>query len=400
MVFIKTPRVNLLSAAARKAAANSKFHRRAPTGGKVALFQKKNAKCFPLPRSSMHVVYKSTHSSVFAELPETAATQLHSTFDSSAEVNFNDGAVALATKTNMELIRALGVYHVCGFPWIVQNARTMYTTATKVLGQTIPDIVVGASFFAHFCGGRSAEDLKPTVKRLGSHGVGAILDYAAEADVVEEKLSEVGANKEKELAQIIKISEAHCEVNTSIIFHAIDAAAEAHEEGGMEGFAAVKVTGMGRPELLERISTILNWLRLTFTQMDSNGDGFVGAEEFKQGLLTLNAKLTEEEQDRLFETFDVDKNGKIDLYEWLDGLSPSSPNSAPILASNEQFALSEMESQQLVPMINRLERVAGYAASKGVKLLVDAEQLGAAADAALQHASRYRLQHLPVLLGR
>ena len=33
---------------------------------------------------------------------------------------------------------------------------------------------------SHFAGGRSFADLKPTLDRLGSAGIGAILDYAAE----------------------------------------------------------------------------------------------------------------------------------------------------------------------------------------------------------------------------
>lgn len=227
MVFIKRPSVNaLVSAAARKAAAKSKHHVRLPSG-RIKVFQKKKGKFPPMPKTSVHVVYNHVQTSVMPELSGTALAQTYLHHDPSAEevIDFSNGAVALATKTNIELIRALGVFNVCGFPWIVQNARTMYNTATKVFGQTIPDLAVGISFFSHFCGGRSAEELRPVMKRLGSHGVGAILDYAAEADVVDENHTELsGPNKQNDIDTIIKMSEAHCEANTRVIFHAIDAA--------------------------------------------------------------------------------------------------------------------------------------------------------------------------------
>eukprot|EP00961_Rhodomonas_salina_P009346 126923-Rhodomonas_salina.3 len=344
-----------------------------------------------MPKTSVHVVYNHVQTSVMPELSGTALAQTYLHHDPSAEevIDFSNGAVALATKTNIELIRALGVFNVCGFPWIVQNARTMYNTATKVFGQTIPDLAVGISFFSHFCGGRSAEELRPVMKRLGSHGVGAILDYAAEADVVDENHTELsGPNKQNDIDTIIKMSEAHCEANTRRMCDAIprtDSAnavpAQAQEDGGMQGFAAVKLTGMGRPELLERMSTILTWLRAVFSQMDTSGDGKISHEQFKAGLQNLKVALTDEEEAALFDTMDVDKNGQVDLHEWLDGLSPSSPVSAPLFESKFQIlssaglsALTETERNQLASMLNRLERVAAYADSKGVKMLVDAEQ--------------------------
>lgn len=79
----------------------------------------------------------------------------------------------------------------------------------------------------------------------------------------------------------------------------------------MQGFAAVKLTGMGRPELLERMSTILTWLRAVFSQMDTSGDGKISHEQFKAGLQNLKVALTDEEEAALFDTMDVDKNGQV-----------------------------------------------------------------------------------------
>ena len=43
------------------------------------------------------------------------------------------------------------------------------------------------TFFNHFCGGETVADLDPVIQELRKHGVGAILDYAAEVDAEEEE---------------------------------------------------------------------------------------------------------------------------------------------------------------------------------------------------------------------
>ena len=69
-----------------------------------------------------------------------------------------------------ELARSLMIVQVCAIPTIVKNASQLYKTATKALGQTLPDSVIRASFFKHFCGGENESDLMPAMKRLGDNG--------------------------------------------------------------------------------------------------------------------------------------------------------------------------------------------------------------------------------------
>jgi hypothetical protein len=62
------------------------------------------------------------------------------------------------------------IVQVCAIPTIVKNASQLYKTATKALGQTLPDSVIRASFFKHFCRGENESDLMPAMKRLGDNG--------------------------------------------------------------------------------------------------------------------------------------------------------------------------------------------------------------------------------------
>ncbi len=53
-----------------------------------------------------------------------------------------------------------------------------------MLGDSLTfDVIVRHTFFTHFCGGTSGASIQGTVARLQQQNVGAILDYAAEADV-------------------------------------------------------------------------------------------------------------------------------------------------------------------------------------------------------------------------
>ena len=48
------------------------------------------------------------------------------------------------------------------------------------------------------------------------------------------------------------------------------------------GFAALKVTALGNPELLERMSTMIVETKKLFSEFDKNGTGFITPDEFIQ----------------------------------------------------------------------------------------------------------------------
>ena len=53
----------------------------------------------------------------------------------------------------------------------------------KVLGKKLFALSMKASFYGHFVAGELKEDIKPKISTMEKFGVGAILDYAVEADV-------------------------------------------------------------------------------------------------------------------------------------------------------------------------------------------------------------------------
>jgi len=288
-------------------------------------------------------------------------------------VNFGDAKRLFAAATTGELARSLMIFKVCAVRPLVANASRLYRMATQTMGHGLPDSVIRASFFKHFCGGESERDLMPVMDRLHGRGVGAILDYAAEADV------------DAAPSHPDYLGEGVCDANADIVLASIEAAAAAAERGGPEPFAACKFTGIGQPELLERVSTILTSLKASFSQMDTNGNGRLTVGEFVDGLLRAGSPLNAQQLAKLFEGLDLDEDGMVDYADWVEGLCPSepiftesfSPMEEPAFThlANGAFApLSAQERNQYAHMIARANRLAEHAAKRGVMLLVDAEQ--------------------------
>lgn len=59
----------------------------------------------------------------------------------------------LPTKSTIEIVRALSIYHLCAFPIFVRNGRALYNLSSAILGHKLTDGILKRTFFAHFCGG-------------------------------------------------------------------------------------------------------------------------------------------------------------------------------------------------------------------------------------------------------
>jgi len=141
----------------------------------------------------------------------------------------------------------------------VNHARTLHDTSRYVLGDRLTDWFIRQSFFSVFCSGRNREETMQMLQELEKRGVGGILDYAAEADVDEsQKRDDVGmtdrARDQTSALTYDYAGEALCDEHAAISLEAIRAA-------GPGGFAAVKMTSLGNPELLQRMSTVINEVR-------------------------------------------------------------------------------------------------------------------------------------------
>ena len=70
----------------------------------------------------------------------------------------------------------------------------------RTFGEKLTNGVLRETFFAHFCAGETAQEVGRRAAKLRAHGVGGILDYAAEVDLrpVEERANLKKEEKENE----------------------------------------------------------------------------------------------------------------------------------------------------------------------------------------------------------
>ncbi|MEI8027514.1 MAG: proline dehydrogenase family protein [Pseudomonadota bacterium] len=90
--------------------------------------------------------------------------------------------------------------------------------------------LIRMTLFSHFCGGESIEDAQKTVVSLARRGIGAILDYSVE-----------GISDKKSLDLVLK------ELKSSI---------DQAKGAKAVPFAVFKVSGLARPQLLEKIQNL------------------------------------------------------------------------------------------------------------------------------------------------
>ncbi|CAK4084831.1 unnamed protein product [Aphanomyces euteiches] len=294
-----------------------------------------------------------------------------------AALSFTETERIFAKKSTAELLRAFAVFQTCQFPFLVRNSQTMIDLSYKIVGSKITDWALKKSFFGHFCAGENAQDIQPAIEKLRQAGIGAILDFAAEADVEAEKKTELDGVSSNELqARTYDYEdEAMCDANMRIALQAI-------QDAPAGGFTAVKCTAMGKPELLQRMSSILVATQILFHSLDgpvsrakqSYVDRLVDYPTFKIGIKKAGATFTEEELDTLFRALDVQHDGMIDYVDWVSYLNPMDLTMGPLTRFLKVDPLSAEEIQQMSQMMSRLETLAAAASAANVKLMIDAEQ--------------------------
>jgi hypothetical protein len=215
--------------------------------------------------------------------------------------DFNDARLAYEEKTTWELLRAATCFRLCMIPSVVNNAERLLHYTRFVFGNYIVDQSLKVTMYGHFCAGENEERIKPVLKRLQRVGVGSILDYVAEADQNEQEqgrngdsgaadevrhIVEPALNKQNnDQTMIIQAreynyeSEATCDEHVETFLQCIRTVANM----GPDGYAAIKVTALGNPKLLARLSTAIEETKRLFATFDENGDGMISRKEFENG---------------------------------------------------------------------------------------------------------------------
>ncbi|HMR45496.1 MAG TPA: proline dehydrogenase family protein [Bacteroidia bacterium] len=144
-----------------------------------------------------------------------------------SSVSFNNLKVAFAYKSDADLKRAYWLFKLINVNFLVKIGPGI-TNAVLKMGLPIKPLI-RATIYKHFCGGESIEQCTETINNLGKFGVGSILDYSVEGHHNE-------SDFDHSCAEIVKTVK-HASGKKNI------------------PFSVFKVTGVGRMDLLERVSS-------------------------------------------------------------------------------------------------------------------------------------------------
>lgn len=325
---------------------------------------------------------------------------------------FDDTQSAFASKTITELLTAAVAFSLCQCQPLVKHAEQLLTLFRRIGGDRLTDGILKVTLFSHFCAGEDETRIQPAIAKLNRAGVGSILDFAAEEDdgtptttvtkiITHSSSGLVAAATSPSFAAGTKDSpilqqnhpnvrmydyesEANCDRHLETFRKCIQAVGNLQQDG----FAAIKVTALGNPKLLVRMSRAIVEAQNLFAKFDEDGDGFISLDEFERGLdiFFIDKENIHPWIDRIKRLMPTstdasllqDKN-RVDFITWTMLLSPTDlPNISGGLRMDGPLAFCIPTAEEAILIANMYDRgriLAQEAAACGTRLLVDAEQV-------------------------
>lgn len=324
------------------------------------------------------------------------------------DLAFEDAKAAFKSKTNWELTRAYIVYTLCSIEPLVDNNMKIMKIVKGVLGEKLFTQLMKATFYGHFVAGEDENKIKPVLERMYSFGVKPILDYSAEEDLSKEEAEkreiqalvpeggdkiEPGSLKQfhvdKRFADLrykvqsartyFYLNEATCERNTETFLKCIQAVA-----GGKygTGIIAIKLTALGRPQLLLQVSEVIIRARKYMTEL-VGGEGNVLTHHLSvEDLEKKLSKIQDQESVKKFLTqVTADQKGIMHLFPWSgiidENLELSSTFRVPDVNTGRMARfitqLTGNEEVMFRNMVKRMNTIIKAAEEVDVCIMIDAE---------------------------
>ena len=294
--------------------------------------------------------------------------------------NFSDAQSAHGSKSIFELLTAIGVFSSCRLPFLIQNAEYFLDLSYKILGHSFTNAFMQHTFFRHFCAGQDRNDMKPVIEMLRTNNIGPILDYAAENESsIDSAAADLqGIFSQPPFNQPARVydyqSEEECDGHVAVFKDCIHSV---HDVSPV-GFAALKVTALGNPELLERMSTMIVEVKNLFATFQQSGatGGLISREEFVQ-CYQQHFHVDDDHLKTVIKTLDPNDTGVVDFISFAEMLTPYTlPSFTFKCKSIGPLARVTPSSDEIVlmkRMSERLHTLATEAALNDTRLLIDAE---------------------------
>uniref|UniRef100_A0A4W4H3C6 Proline dehydrogenase n=1 Tax=Electrophorus electricus TaxID=8005 RepID=A0A4W4H3C6_ELEEL len=331
-------------------------------------------------------------------------------------VDFDNTREAYKSKTTLELLRSLLVFKLCTFDFVVDKNKELMDLSKRLFGQRVFEKLMKMTFYGQFVAGGDQDSIKPLIEKNQAFGVGSVLDYSVEEDLTQEEaekkeMDSCVSEAEKENHGVDhreKKYKAHRQfgdrrggvISARTYFYADEAKCDQHMEtfvkcikasagSSVDGFSAIKMTALGRPQFLLQFSEVLVKWRHFFS--------LLAAQQGKDGMAVLDQKLELEQlQENLaslgvgakqdienwFTGEKLGSSGTIDLLDWNSLINDRTRISHLLVVPNVETGhlepllsrFTEEEEHQMKRMLQRMDILAKHAVESGVRLMVDAEQ--------------------------
>ncbi|XP_047228925.1 proline dehydrogenase 1, mitochondrial isoform X2 [Girardinichthys multiradiatus] len=331
-------------------------------------------------------------------------------------VDFDNTEEAYKSKNNIELLRSLLVFNLCAIDILVEKNKELMELSKKLLGQRMFEKLMKMTFYGQFVAGEDHNSIKPLIHKNQAFGVGAVLDYSVEEDLTQEeaekkemdsciseaeKASPGADHREKKYKAHRRFGdrrggvisartyfyadEAKCDNQMETFINCIKASGGA----STDGFSAIKLTALGRPQFLLQFSEVLvKWRKFFNFLAAQQGKSDMTALEKRLELELLKESLTQmgvgarDDIENWFTGEKLGLSGTIDLLDWNSLINDTTKMSnllmVPNLETGQLEPLSNKftaeEESQMKRMLQRVDILAKHALENGVRLMVDAEQ--------------------------
>jgi len=393
-------------------------------------------KSSPVPAAVVGEDGRIDHYDIAAQLPREVIHRKKDHLD----LTFQDHSAAFKSKTTWEVVRALVIFKMCGINTLVDNNEKLMKLGQTVLGKRLFGWIMKQTFYGQFVAGEDTVRIQPTIDRMRGFGVKSILDYSVEEDISQEEaesremescVSEavkddsvettaepavvpttavnfagIPAKKDQAFVEEVKRYQAHrefgdrrvgvtgartffyqgeanCERNLDTVLRCIDTVATSTHT---TGFAAIKLTALGRPQLLLQLSEVIARARKYHQEVTGHCgsviEGHVNPVMFENRFKAAGIKVGKPEVEQWLDNLTYDKQGLIHLFSW-SGLIDTNillqdlfkvPNLKTGRLEPLISALTQEEEDQFKNMLSRIHTVFQAAKDADVRVMVDAEQ--------------------------
>uniref|UniRef100_A0A182NFZ8 Proline dehydrogenase n=1 Tax=Anopheles dirus TaxID=7168 RepID=A0A182NFZ8_9DIPT len=281
-----------------------------------------------------------------------------------------------------------------------------------VLGDRLFVYLMKQTFYGHFVAGEDRIRIVPTLTRLRSFGVKPILDYSVEEDLsqeeaekreVEASVSSAGTDLAEDSADSLPqysvdktfadrrykvqsartyfyLNEATCERNMETFLECLDAVKGATFGTGI---TAIKLTALGRPQLLLQVSEVIMQARRYMMDLAGSTGNILTHHKTIQDLERYLGNVSDKAEVKEFlKKVTSDKDGILHLFPWTGIINEDCQLSEtfrvpdPVTGQMRRLIskIPPKEEEMFRNMIRRLNTIVKTAQDLDVRIMIDAEQ--------------------------